>query len=113
MSRFRSDVWPRSLARSLGRALGRSLRRARGAAPRHTLYLQPHGLQAWRHVAGTRAEPIANAFVNFESWCGASAGADAVVYVSWHLLHSLVVDPALALDSDAAVRSYAGQQFAH
>lgn len=113
MSPSRSDAWPRSLARSFGRALGRSLRRARGAVACHTIYLHPHGLQAWRHSARDSAEASAAAYLNFDAWCTANAGADAAVYVSGHLLHSLVIDPALGLEGDAAVRSYARQQFAH
>ncbi len=113
MSRSPSERWPLSVGRALGRALGRSVRRARGSVPRHTVYLQAHGLHAWRHASGTHADTIATAYASFDSWCVANPGADATAYVSGHLLHSLVVDPAMALDDDAAVRSYARQQFAH
>lgn len=46
-------------------------------------------------------------------WCAAHHGAQARIRVSGHLLHSIVVDPALRLRDDAAVRAYAMQQFTY
>ena len=105
MSRFPTEAWRRRL--------GRTLRRVRGRLPRYTLYLQPQGLQSWATGSRSGAGVVATAFAGFEPWCVANAGADATVCVSGHLLHSLVVDSALALDDATAVRSYARQQFTH
>ncbi len=105
MSRFPTETWPRRL--------GRTLRRVGGRVPRHTLYLQPHGLQSWATGSRSGAGVVVTAFAGFEPWCVANAGADATVCVSGHMLHSLVVDPALELAGAAAVRSYARQQFTH
>ena len=101
------------------RGIGRSLRRARGCLPLHTLYLQAQGVLAWNTVnartTGIRTTDIGATatFENFEAWCRVNPNSEARLFVSGHLLHSLVVDPALRLRDEDAVRQYARQQFVH
>jgi len=96
------------------RSLGRSLRRVRGRLPLHTLYLQPRGVLAWSTVNARKTDVGATAtFENFAAWCRMNPNTEARLFVSGHLLHSLIVDPALRLRDDDAVRNYARQQFVH
>lgn len=98
------------------RSLGRFLRRARGILPLHTLYLQPQGVLAWNTVDARTTDAGATAtatFVNFAAWCRVNPNTDIRLFVSGHLLHSLIVDPVMCLRGDDAVRSYARQQFVH
>lgn len=96
------------------RGISRSLRRARGRLPLHTLYLQPQGVLAWNTV-DTRPAGVGTtaAFDNFDAWCRVNPNSEARLFVSGHLLHSLVADPALRLRDEDAVRNYARQQFVH
>ena len=96
------------------RGISRSLRRARGRLPLHTLYLQPQGVLAWNTV-DTRPAGVGttSAFDNFDAWCRVNPNSEARLFVSGHLLHSLVADPALRLRDEDAVRNYARQQFVH
>lgn len=99
------------------RAVGRAVRGLRGQVAQHTLMLDAQGVFAWRtglprHEAAGDATPVA--CPSFAAWCGANPGSDARMLVSGHLLHSLVIDPALQLQGDdGAVRRYAQQQFGH
>ena len=96
------------------RGIGRSLRRARGRLPLHTLYLQPQGVLAWNTVDARPADiGTTAAFDNFDAWCRVNPNSEARLFVSSHLLHSLVADPALRLRDEDAVRNYARQQFVH
>ena len=96
------------------RGIGRSLRRARGRLPLHTLYLRPQGVLAWNTVEVRPTDVRATAtFDNFDAWCRVNPNSEARLFVSSHLLHSLVADPALRLRDEDAVRNYARQQFVH
>lgn len=94
-------------------AARRVWRQARGRAPKHVLYLQQEGLLSWRVDAADTAASVPGGYADFEAWCHANAGVEARVMVSGHLLHSLVVDPALRIDDEPELRRYAQQQFAH
>ena len=87
----------------------------------------PNGLQAGRRRLAARwARPQA-LFLNgagvqaggfsppqpFANWCRQHSGSAAVITVSTHLLHELVCEPGLPLDSEAALQAYARQQFSH
>lgn len=91
----------------------RAFRRGIGRRPRHTVYARPQGLQSWPSDARWIPGAAASEFVDFAAWCAANEGADATLRLSGHLIHNLIVDPALALADEDAVRRYAGQQFAH
>jgi hypothetical protein len=89
----------------------------RGRVPQHTLLLDSQGVTAWRKALPRSVDASDTApfvYDSFDAWCGANPGSDARVFVSGHLLHSLVIDPALQLHADdSAVRRYARQQFGH
>ena len=94
--------------------------KARGEATLHTLYWSPDGVLSWPVAASDQDSKLSarNAFrptacANFDAWCAAHPNTETRIFVSGHLLHSLVVDPALKLTDDAAVRAYARQQFGH
>ncbi len=95
-------------------ALARTLRRVSRRAPQRTVCLQEGGVLSWDIVRGGGGGlPATARFDHFDAWCTANEGCDARLFVSGHLLHSLLIDPALTLVDDEAVRAYAGQQFAH
>ena len=77
------------------------------------LYLQPSGVSAWRHAGPGPAFATRAAFETFGSWAAAHPGADAQVFLSGHLIHSLAIEPALQVRGEAAVRGYARHQFTH
>ena len=100
----------------LARTLGRALQRARGRLARQVVYLGAAGVSSWQAPnSGSHAGAAAAAdeHADFNAWCRAHSGCDARLFVSGHLLHSLVVDPALHLFDEPAVRAYAAQQFSH
>jgi hypothetical protein len=116
------SLWPterKPLAglRQWPRAVARAVRGLRGQVAQHTLLLDAQGVRAWRTGLSRRtdarhAAPVASSSI--AAWCAANPGSDVRMLVSGHLLHSLVIDPALQLQGDdAAVRRYAQQQFAH
>jgi hypothetical protein len=82
----------------------------RGRAPRHTLYLHPQGLTAWRAGAVPTAPEH---FADFDAWCRAHPGSQARLLLSGKGLHSLLIDPGLSLGDEETLRTYARQQFAH
>lgn len=114
-------TWSDDLARTLDRAL----QRARGRVAQQVVYLGAAGVSAWRApngsshagaaAAATATTPTTTTgeYADFNAWCRTHSGCDARLFVSGHLLHSLVVDPALRLFDEAAVRAYAAQQFSH
>ena len=105
-------TWSDDLARTLDRAL----QRARGRVAQQVVYLGAAGVSAWRTATGSSQVGVAAAahdYADFKTWCQANSGCDARLLVSGHLLHSLVVDPALRLFDEDAVRAYAAQQFSH
>lgn len=94
--------------------------KALGKPTLHTLYWSPEGVLSWPFAAlehggkpSARNLLKATACGNFDVWCAAHANSEVRIFVSGHLLHSLVVDPALKLTDDAAVHAYALQQFGH
>lgn len=111
MSRSPSDAAsaPTGAARALPRPRGNALRRVIGRQPCRVVYADARGVQSWPH--GPTA-PI-EAHADIAAWCAANEGTDARLCVSGHLLHNLLADPTLALDSEDAVRRYARQQFVH
>jgi hypothetical protein len=95
-------------------ALARTLRRVSRRAPQRTVCLQAGGVLSWDIARrGGGESPATARFDDFDAWCAANEGCDARLFVSGHLLHSLLIDPALTLVDEEAVRAYAGQQFAH
>ena len=80
----------------------------------HTRYLQAQGVRGWT-AADARATGVGTTatFENFDAWCRVNPNTEARLFVSGHLLHSLIVDPVLRLPDDDAVRNYARQQFVH
>ncbi len=116
MSPSPTEPSPLAGVRQWPRAVGRAVRGWRARVPQHTLLLNPQGVLAWRTDVPNKLEAGAAApFAcdSFGAWCAAHPGTDARVLVSGHLLHSLVIDPALQLEGDDAVRRYARQQFGH
>ena len=94
----------------------RAWRRARHTPARHVVYLHGRGVTSLRAGArtGDVGEPVSGAGqASFERWCDENPGANVSLRVSGSLLHTLVVDPALQLRGEAALRRYAQQQFAH
>lgn len=103
-------TWSHDLARTLDRAL----QRARGRVVQQVVYLGVDGVSAWRASAGgSRLATATDEYADFDAWCQANSGCEARLFVSGHLLHSLVVDPALRLLDEPAVRAYAAHQFSH
>jgi hypothetical protein len=88
------------------------MRRLRRRAPRHRVLLQSHGLLSWRCDLGPTTDDGGSAFDSVDAWCRAHSGCEATVLVSGHLLHSLVIDPALPAHGDEALREHARRQFA-
>ena len=117
MSPSPTEPTPLAGLRQWPRAVGRAVRGWRGRVPRHTLLIGSQGVLGWgtgvpNTVEARDAAPFA--CDSFDAWCVAHPGSDARVLVSGHLLHSLVIDPALQLHGDDdAVRRYAQQQFGH
>ena len=106
----------RGRSNELARTLGRALQHARGRVDRQVVYLGAAGVTAWQAHAGSSRSGAAAAsaeHTDFNAWCRAHSGCEARLFVSGHLLHSLVVDPALRLFDEPAVRAYAAQQFSH
>jgi hypothetical protein len=101
------------LMQPLRRAWQRLRARASGQHTLHTLYLSSDGVLSWPSATAATAHHKATACADFAAWCAAHPHSDARIFVSGHLLHSLVVDPALKLTDDAALRAYAQQQFGH
>lgn len=106
----------RTWSQDLARTLERTLERARGRVAQQVVYLGADGVAACQ--AATDSSHRGNAaatdeYADFNAWCQANSGCDARLFVSGHLLHSLVVDPALRLFDEPAVREYAAQQFNH
>jgi hypothetical protein len=97
----------------------------RAQPPLHTLYLGSNGVLSWpaaaapktknktKHEGDHTSPSQATACADFKAWCAAHENSAVCIFVSGHLLHSLVVDPALKLADDTAVRAYALQQFSH
>lgn len=117
MSPSPTERTPLAGLRQWPRAVGRAVAGWRGRVPQHTLLLNAQGVLAWRTGvprsadAGDDAPSVSD---SFEAWCAANPASDARVFVSGHLLHSLVIDPALQLHGDdIGVRDYARQQFGH
>jgi hypothetical protein len=105
-------TWSHDLARTLERAL----QRARARVVQQVVYLGAAGVSAWHALTDSSHSGAATAtgeYADFNAWCQAHSGCDARLFVSAHLLHSLVVDPALRLFDEPAVRAYAAQQFGH
>jgi hypothetical protein len=95
-------------------ALARTLRRVSSGAPQRTVCLQAGSVLSWDMAKrGVSRSPATARFDHFGAWCVANEGCDARLFVSGHLLHSLLIDPALKLADEEAVRAYARQQFAH
>jgi len=110
----RSSV--RTWSDDLARTLDRALQRARGRVAQQVVYLGADGVSAWCAPNGSSRAGAAAAtheYADFNAWCQAHSGCDARLFVSGQLLHSLVVDPALQLFDEPAVRAYAAQQFSH
>jgi hypothetical protein len=83
-------------------------------SPQRIACLQPDGILSWDTVRRTTSElPAAERFEHFEAWCTTNEGCDARLFVSGHLAHSLLIDPALNIVDDEAIRTYARQQFTH
>ncbi len=94
--------------------------KVRGISTLHTLYWGPNGNLSWPFADADATSPSiaghpspATACADFESWCAAHPDSEVRIFVSGHLLHSLVVDPTMQLADDAAVSAYAQQQFGH
>ena len=105
-----AHTWSHDLARTLDRAL----QRARGRVAQQVVYLGVAGVSAWRAPAGgSHLDTATDEYADFDAWSQANSGCEARLFVSGHLLHSLVVDPALRLSDEPAVRAYAAQQFSH
>ena len=105
-------TWSHDLARTLERAL----QRARGRVVQQVVYLGTAGVCAWDAPTDSShpgAAAATDEYADFNAWCQAHRGCDVRLFVSGHLLHSLVVDPALRLFDELAVREYAAQQFSH
>lgn len=98
-------------------ALARTLRRVGRRAPQRSVCLQAGGVLSWDIAKRGAGESPASArfaqFDHFDAWCAANEGCNARLFVSGHLIHSLLIDPALKLADEAAVRTYARQQFTH
>lgn len=104
----------RTWSHDLTRTLDRALQRARGRVAQQVVYLGVGGVSAWRAPAGgSRLATATDEYADFDAWCQANSGCEARLFVSGHLLHSLVVDPALRLLDEPAVRAYAAHQFSH
>jgi hypothetical protein len=101
------------LLQPLHQAWQRWRAKAKGHHTLHTLYLGSDGVLSWPSATGSTAQLKPSAFADFGAWCAAHPQSDARIFVSGHLLHSLVVDPAVKLLDDAALRAYAQQQFGH
>ena len=98
-------------------ALARTLRRMGRRAPQRTVCLQAGSVLSWDVAKRGAGELPATArcaeFDHFDAWCAANEGCDARLFVSGHLLHSVLIDPALKLADEEAVRACARQQFTH
>ncbi len=106
----------RTWSQDLARTLERTLQRARGRVAQQVVYLGAAGVSAWQAPTDSShagAAAATDEHADFNAWCQAHSGCEARLFVSGHLLHSLVVDPALRLFDEPAVREYAIQQFSH
>lgn len=98
----------------MSRSTSEPLRRAQRwiaarSAPAHLLLLQPDALwDAGRRGAGT---PVRHA--GLAAWCEAHPGAACELLLSGRLLHSVVCEPDLPLDDEAATAAYVRQLLTH
>lgn len=83
--------------------------RVRNGRPRHLLYVNAQGAVGWASD-NAAAFDVAD---SVSAWCAAHPDSDIRLAVSGELIHSLVVDPAVALRGADAVRDHARQQFTH
>ena len=118
MSRWQTEGMPAARPTWLERAVQRAKRakRAMGLTfkpARHTLYLHAQGVMSWPTPGRSAVTPPQAQFPDFVAWCAAHPHSQARIFVSGHLLHSLVVPPEVVVTDDAALRRYAQQQFGH
>jgi hypothetical protein len=118
VSRWQTEDVAAARATWLERAVQRvnQAKRATGMAfkpARHTLYLHAQGVMSWPTPGRSAVTPPQAQFPDFAAWCAAHPYSQARIFVSGHLLHSLVVPPEVVVADDAALRRYAQQQFGH